>query len=156
MRRLISFRRAGAVALVAAAAFTTSCRYVKEERLPETGATLEGTVTYGGEPVHFAMIQVQGSNASATGKVGEDGRYRIENVPVGEVRIGVNTAAAQGDYQSKAMAAGAYKGPDGKGKGQVTGVKFVQLPRKFFSPDTSGLKTTVGKGPNTYDIQIPR
>jgi hypothetical protein len=142
--------------LVILSLFATSCRYVREEKLPESGATLEGTVMYGGEPIQFALIQIQTANGQAAGKVGEDGRYRVENVPLGEVMIGVNTAAAQGDYQSKMMSGGAYKGPEAKGKGRVTGLKFIQIPSKYFDPGTSGFKTTISAGSNTYDIVIPR
>ncbi|HYJ59537.1 MAG TPA: hypothetical protein VEW64_09365, partial [Methyloceanibacter sp.] len=67
-----------------------SCSSNKIETLPETGATLEGTVTYGKESVPAAMIIVAGDNApAATGMVGPDGRYKVENVPLGEVKVGV-------------------------------------------------------------------
>jgi len=155
MRASIRFGRAAGPALTALVLLACSCRYVKEERLPESGATLEGTVKYADEDVHFAMIQVMGPDGVATGTVQEDGRYRVENVPVGEVRIGVNTAAALGQYQSKAMG-GAYKGPEAKGKGKVVGVKFVPVPDKYAKPETSGITTTIKKGPNTFDIVIPK
>ena len=147
-------RRSIAVLFVLALT-ATSCRYVKEEKLPVTGATLEGTIKFGGEPVQFAMVLVQTASGSVTGKIGENGRYKVENVPLGEVNIAVNTAAAHGDYQSKSMAGGAYKGPEATGKGKVVGLKFVQVPEKYFNPDTSGIKTTISKGNNTYDIEIP-
>jgi len=71
MRRSIRFGRAAAPALALLA--VTSCG-LREERLPETGATLEGTVKYGGEQLQFAMIRVETANGSATGRIGEDGR----------------------------------------------------------------------------------
>ena len=152
-----SIRIGKSAAFVALAVLlTTSCRYVPEERLPETGVTLEGTVTYGGEPVQFAMILVKTADAVATGRVGDDGRYRVENAPAGDVLIGVNTAAATSEYTSKMMGAGAYKGPEATGKGKVTGLKFVQVPPKYADPETSGIKTTVQKGNNTFDIVIPK
>jgi hypothetical protein len=151
----IRFGKAAGAGLVALALLASSCR-VREEKLPETGATLEGTIKYGDEPVDYAMLQVMGANSVATGTVQEDGRYRVENAPIGEVRIAVNTAAAQGQYQSKMMASGVYKGPEAKGKGKVVGLKFVKVPEKYANPDTSGIKTTVNKGANTYDIVIPK
>lgn len=156
MRLSIRFRNAAGATLTALALLTTSCKFVKEERLPETGATLEGTIKYGDEDVHYAMIQVMGANTAATGTVGEDGRYRVDNAPIGEVRIGVNTAAAMGTYQSRMMASGVYKGPEAKGKGKVIGLKFVAVPNKYFNPDMSGIKTTVKQGSNTFDIVIPK
>jgi hypothetical protein len=149
------FGRSASTALLAFALFASAC-IVREERLPETGATLEGTIKYGDEPVEYALIQVLGANGVGTGIVGEDGRYRVENAPLGEVRVGVNTAAAQGQYQSKMMASGVYKGPEAKGKGRVVGLKFIQIPEKYYNPDTSGFKTTINKGANTYDIIVPK
>ncbi len=143
--------------LAAAALAATSCgKFVREEKLPETGATLEGTITYGNEPIQFAMIQIKSAGGATTGSVKEDGRYHVENVPVGEIQIGVNTSAAMGEFQSKMMAAGVYKGTEAHGKGKVQGPRFVAVPEKYFNPDTSGLKTTIKKGTNTYDIVIPK
>jgi hypothetical protein len=149
------FGKSAGAGLLALALLASAC-IVREEKLPETGATLEGTIKYGDEPVEYALIQVLGPQGVGTGIVGEDGRYRVENAPIGEVRIGVNTAAAQGQYQSKMMASGVYKGPEAKGKGRVVGLKFIQIPQKYYDPDTSGIKTTVNKGANTFDITIPK
>jgi len=146
MRRMI--HRLG-LAVVLVPALVLGCQG-GARRLPETGATLEGTVSYGGEKLQFAMVLVQSADksSSATGKIGEDGRYRVENVPLGEVRVGVNTSAARGDFQSKMMAAS-----QGKAKGQL---RFLDVPAKYFDPERSGLTTTVSKGVTTYDIPIPK
>lgn len=132
-----------------------ACASNRPIALEETGATLEGTINYGTEDVRFAMVIAQTANGSATGKVGPDGRYKLQNVPLGEVAVGVNTDAATGDFQSASMAAGSYTGPDAKGKAKVD-LKFTKVPAKFFDPKTSTLKTTVQKGTNTYDIVIPK
>ena len=42
-----------------------------------------------------------------------------------------------------------------KGKAKVD-LKFTKVPAKFFDPTTSGLKTTIKKGVNTYDIVIAK
>jgi hypothetical protein len=110
---------------------------------PETGATLEGTVTYGGEKVLVAMVLATGPNGSAQGFIGDDGKYKLENVPVGEVSIGVNVEAAKGPLTSKIMA-----------KQKVPPI--VNVPAKYADPATSGIKTTIVKGENTYDIKIPK
>src|SRR5437660_12687951 len=90
------------------------------ERLPDTGATLEGTITYGGVKVPFAVVTAMGQKGMATGNVQEDGRYKLVNVPLGDVDISVNTTAAKGDYVSKVMA-------ESKGKGKSL-PKFVDVP----------------------------
>ena len=123
--------------------------------LPTTGALLEGVITYGGEPIQFALVIVKNANQSSTGKVGADGRYKVNNVPLGEVMVAVNTDAGAGDFQSASMAAGAYQGPEAKGKTKVD-LKFVKIPAKFHDTSTSNIKTTVNAGANTFDIVIPK
>jgi hypothetical protein len=115
---------------------------------PETGATLEGTVTYGKDQVGAALVIAQNDSGAATGFVGDDGRYRLENVPLGEVNIGVNTEAGKGQATGKLMA-------QSQGKPKAA-LKIVDVPRRFADPAKSGIKKTISKGPNTYDIVIPQ
>ncbi len=61
----------------------------------------------------------------------------MQNVPLGEVRIGINTVAV------KAAAA-------------RTGSKVVEVPGKYIDPTKSGITTTVNSGSNTFDIVIPK
>jgi hypothetical protein len=143
----IATRLAAAGWVAGLALLAASCGE-RGERLPETGATLEGAITYGGVPVPFAMVTAMGENGMSTGHVQEDGRYQIANVPLGEVRIAVNTAAAKGEYVSKVMA-------ESRGKGRSPS-KFIDVPAKYRDYETSGLKTAVNKGINTYDIAIPK
>ncbi len=122
---------------------------VKEIRIPETGADLSGTVTYNGEKVPVALVIVQGAGASATGNIGDDGRFSIKNVPIGEVNIGVNTEAGKGELRGKMMARA-------QTKQKVEMPKVIDVPSKFFSPATSGIKTTINKGSNKYDVVIKK
>jgi hypothetical protein len=122
---------------------------LREKRLPETGATLEGTVTYAGQKVEVAMVIVQGKDGSATAFIGEDGRYKAENVPRGEVNIGVNTVAGKGQIMGKVVAKS-----QGKGEGPLP--KMIDVPAKYADPATSGITTTVNKGANTFDIVISK
>jgi hypothetical protein len=121
----------------------------KGDKIEQTGASLEGTVHYGEEPVHFALIIATSSSGSATSNVDEEGKYHMSNVPLGEVSIAVNTKAGQGDYQSKSMS-GAYSKKGGKVP------KLIQVPEKYQDPASTPIKTTINKGPNTYDIKIPK
>src|SRR5436190_5332434 len=119
-----------------------------EYRLPETGATLEGTVTYGGETVPMAQIDVLSEKGQAIGQI-EDGRYKVENAPLGEVKIGVNTEAMRSNMigQQMARAKGVASGP---------APKFISLPSKYSDADTSGVTTTIKNGKNTFDIVLAR
>jgi hypothetical protein len=115
-------------------------------KLPETGATLEGTVKYGNEPVLVAMVIAANSSGGAQGYIGDDGRYKIENVPLGEVTLAVNVNAAKGNLMSKQM--------DPSQKGKIP--KVIDVPAKWETPNTSTIKTTINKGENTFDIVIPK
>ena len=118
-----------------------------EYRLPETGATLEGAVTYGGESLTMAQIDVWGAKDQAIGFV-DAGRYKVDRVPLGEVKIGINTEAMRGAAIGQQMA-------QKKGSGSA-GPKFVSLPSKFWDPETSGVKTTIKRGKNTFDIVLTK
>ncbi len=122
---------------------------LREKKLPETGATLEGTVSYGTEKVEVAMVIIQGEGGSSTAFIGEDGRYKAENVPTGQVSIGVSTDAGKGQMMGKVMA-------QSQGKGEGSLPKMINVPAKYAEPASSGIKTTVNKGANTFDIVIPR
>ena len=119
-----------------------------EYRLPDTGATLEGTVTYGGETLQMAQIMVLGEKSQAIGEI-QNGRYKVESVPVGEVKIGVNTEAVRSAMIGQQMA---------RAKGVDTGpaLKFISVPAKFAEPDTSGISTTIKRGPNSFDIILTK
>jgi hypothetical protein len=142
------------VGLAALSLAAVSCVGVSEEKLPESGATLEGTIKYQGQTVEFAMILVNTPSGSATGTVGENGKYTVANVPLGSVKIGVNTSAARGEFQSKVMSQNAAAADPSKSTA-VRQPKFVDVPEKYFDPETSGLTTTIQKGTNTFDITIP-
>ena len=115
----------------------------------ETGATLEGTVTYGGQKVRVALIIAQGASGASTGFVNDDGRYQLGNVPLGEVNIAVNTGAGKGQLISRAMA---------QSKGQGTGPlpQVIDVPSKYGDPTKSGITTTVSQGANTFNVVIPK
>jgi hypothetical protein len=124
------------------------CGGMKGKRLPVTGATLEGTVTYGEERVMVAMILIQGEGGASTAFIGEDGRYKAENVPLGTVNIAVNTEAGKGQMMGKFMAASQEKGQGPP--------KMIDVPAKYADPTESGITTTIKKGENKFDIVISK
>ena len=75
--------------------------------IPETGATLTGTVTFRKESVRIGTVIVAGSSG-ASGEIGEDGRYTVNNVPLGEVTLAINMGPARGKLMG--MAASRAKG----------------------------------------------
>jgi hypothetical protein len=136
------------LALLGLGLLLAGCIGRREVTYPETGATLEGTVAYGKDKVGAALVIAQNNSGAATAFVDDDGRYRMTNVPLGEVSIGVNTEAGKGQAMGKAMAAA-----QGKAKGAP---RIIDVPGRFAEPATSGIKTTINKGENTFNIVIPR
>jgi hypothetical protein len=118
-------------------------------RYPETGATLEGSVKYGNDKITIAMVVAQNNNGSSTAFVDADGRYKLENVPLGDVSIAVNTAAGKGQAIGKMMA-------EAKGKPTSAAPKVIDVPEQYTDPARSPIKTNIVKGTNQFDIVIPR
>ncbi|MFN5288999.1 MAG: hypothetical protein ACK5E4_02785, partial [Planctomycetia bacterium] len=81
--------------------------------IPDSGATLEGSVTYDGKPVPMALIVVRSETATADARIVEPGKYKVPSVPIGKVKIAVDTDAMRGELMSRSMAQ-AYKGPGGQ------------------------------------------
>ena len=107
----------------------------------------------GGE---VTFVTVEGG-FSSNGRIEEDGTYKI-NAPVGPVKISVNnqmlrdtTAAAK----TGGMGAGKVPNrPEQFEKDPVQG-KFMALPPKYASPETSGLTYEVKNESNqSFDIKL--
>src|SRR5262249_10280145 len=149
MRRTL--QRFTFLALVGVSLGPVACsnHYVTPVKYPETGAALEGTVTYAGQKVRVALIIAQGEKGgSAEAFMSDDGRYKIDNVPLGEVKLAVNTAAGKGQMIGRMMA-------QSRGKGDAPLPPVIDVPAKYGNPNTSGITTTIHPGANTFDIVIP-
>jgi len=104
------FRLRSAVVGGAACLLLASCSTAGHfEPVPETGATLTGTVTFKHELLKIGTVLVQGPAAGAQGKVHDDGHYTVENVPLGPVTIAVTMGPARGEVTALA----APNGPRG-------------------------------------------
>jgi hypothetical protein len=135
--------------IVGAVCLLAGCwRGPREVVYPETGASLTGSVSYGKDKVGAALVVAQNRSGSATAFVDDEGRFELTNVPLGEVSIGVNTAAGKGQAMGKLMAQS-----QGKAKGAP---RIIAVPEKFFDPATSGIKTTIAAGENHFDVVIPK
>ena len=120
-----------------------------ERRIVLSQATATGKVTYKGKPVPYALIIMSNDRISSTGAADADGNYTVSNAPPGKVLVGVNTDAGRGMLMSATMAA--MQGGDKSSK-----PSFLDVPKKFFAPETSGLTVEVKdrKEPNNIDIEI--
>ncbi len=123
-----------------------SCSGNKEERLVLSEATLEGTITFNGKPVPYALVILAHSkDPGVQGTADAAGKYMVQHAPLGEVMIGVNTEAGKGMMMGKVMAAK-------KGEGEAP--TFVDVPKKYFDPMKSEITTTIKDGANTFNIEL--
>jgi hypothetical protein len=139
---------------------------------PKT-AKLSGKVLFQGRPLPGGLVTLfpmegQGNPASAI--IGEDGRYTIENAPVGTVKITVtNMSLKKGDVAPIGMSAGpnrftmaprdamakALEGkeiPPYKGS-QIVGT-YVPIPASYSNVKTTGLGYTVEGKSQEYNIEL--
>ncbi|HPA04663.1 MAG TPA: carboxypeptidase-like regulatory domain-containing protein, partial [Candidatus Hydrogenedentes bacterium] len=106
--------------------------------LPVQTGTLEGFVTVGGQPVSNGQVSAYlpsgEAGTSSYAQLGSDGSYRIESVPVGEVRASVylhDFSGAGGRQQVETVQIAA---------GRVTRLDFKLPLPTFVSGFLSGLK----------------
>lgn len=120
--------------------------------LPQTGCTLTGRVTFNGAPVPMVLVVVASAKGGgANALANDDGTFTVENVPAGAVTVGFNSEAAKGMMVGRAMAG---IDPTKKGGKRAPLPKLIELPRKYQTPDTSGLGCTIEKGVNKQDFAI--
>jgi len=118
--------------------------------------TVAGKISYKGETLGGGRIDFMtpdGNWANSSG-IGEDGTYRIVDVPVGTVKITIETKSVQ---------ALSGKGPPGKftppkdtpAPPQFSkGGKYVKIPEIYADRDKTPLTYEVTKGTQTHDIEL--
>jgi len=120
-------------------------------------ATVTGKVTYKGAPLKggtVIFLSTQGKGSS-NADIGEDGTYTAEKVPVGDVKICVNTA-----FLKPNRSAHTYSPPPGQAapgydpsKGNK-GDRYVAIPPDYADPDKTSLTLTVTGGKQEHPIEL--
>ena len=97
-------------------------------------AEVSGRVWFNGQPLPGGMVRFMatGDESSASVLINPDGTYRLRNVPVGKVKICVDTSPLR--------------------RLQATP---IHVPEKYWSFKKTDLTYKVRPGPQTYDIRIP-
>jgi hypothetical protein len=116
---------------------------------PETGQ-VSGLVRYDRQLLNSGNVTFRaadGTEACAT--ISEKGEYRIPRIPVGLVRIGVESFPRVPEGLQKPG------GADPKAPLAVSPGKHVAIPALYKHPQESGLTYTVQKGTQTYNIDLP-
>jgi len=130
---------------------------------PSTGS-VTGIVTYNGSPLMGGTVTFihTEKNQSLIAEIGEDGTYTIDKIPVGPVKIVVETKSLkppQGgrpgssipDYKPpKDAPTSGFTPPDRSEKAK----RYVAIPDSYASAETSGLTYTVTAGSQTFEIPL--
>lgn len=108
-------------------------------------ATVAGTVKYRNTPLTAGSVTIQvPGKRPATGPISADGTYRVENAPVGNATISVQTPLP-------AAPAAANAGPV---PGGAAVVKVVPIPKRFADPEKSNLSAVIASGGQQHHITI--
>lgn len=139
--------RIAAALLAAGVGLATGCGTREPTRVAVTG-----TVNFHGKPVPAGMVLFV-SDAdpalSGSGPIRPDGTFEATGVPVGPVKVAVQTSMYR--TQSGTPKAVALTAPHATA---TKGVKPVVLPAKFDNPATSGQSATIHRGDNTVSLSL--
>jgi len=100
----------------------------------------------------IAFLSQVGEKKVVNGKV-QDGRYSVNDVPAGPVKITVQTSPPPKPAHLPAHIK-PIEGPDGDGSQSTPAGKYRPIPQKYASPDSSGLTYEVKRGDQTHDITL--
>jgi len=103
--------------------------------------TVNGTVSYKGQPLSGGMLQFVGPNgAPAAAMIQRDGKFIMTDVTPGEVKVSIMATPQSGPRGDKAPPA--------------PKVAPVELPERYRDPEKSGLKYTITSDTKQLDIKI--
>ena len=106
---------------------------------------LSGKVTYKEKPVLVGSVLAVGSDGIPKSCVIENGGYRIEGLPAGEIKLSVSSP-------NPAQQRVAQRKP-GAGATSATNKEWYAIPEKYAAFETSGLTATV-RGRTNHDIKL--
>jgi hypothetical protein len=134
-------------------------------------ATVSGKVLYKGAPLkggNVTFVSTEGKT-SISAAIKEDGSYQLANVPVGAVKICVETESLRSQV-TRSMSKGpgtsgvppSYKAPPGASEQtgykppepQDTSSRYVQIPPQYAKADTTDLTYTVKSGSQSHDVEL--
>jgi hypothetical protein len=126
-----------------------------EGGVPADAATVQGVVTFNGDPVSDATVTFRSDdNRSAVGKTDEQGQYKLSSPQIpggaapGTYKI---TVTKREQLQTESIT---EEHPDyGKPMPAPPEPKHL-LPQKYSQPNTSGLEATITQGANEVPLEL--
>jgi hypothetical protein len=140
------------VVLLPAVLILPSCGSVKR-------GDVHGKVSYGGRPVIYGSVVLIGSDdMPVTGRINSDGTYSVDGVPTGAVRVAVvsHDPARPKRHQRRINPKTAPPTLPQPTAPEVDRRKWFPLPKQYGQAGTSGIRTTVHSGDNTFDIDLKK
>ena len=121
--------------------------------------TITGTVYYKNVPLKGGNVTFVSSDKtkSLISPIAEDGSYRIEKVPLGVVKVLVETKslAQKSTLRQSTPPAGMKDGNRAATDPKEMARRYVAIPLNYSDVDKSGLEYTVESGNQTHDIKLP-
>jgi hypothetical protein len=131
-------------------------------------SSVQGKVTYNQQVVSGGTIAfyptAEGQSGPWETHLGADGTYTITDMPAGDYTVTVETESIKRTENAPVYGGGRggpAKGQEKQGRGGMSPAppdrqggaeeKYVSIPPKYGKKESTTLKTTVGKGKNTYD-----
>jgi hypothetical protein len=127
---------------------------------------VKGRVTFNKQPLPAGTVTFYGPQGGMTGvgQIDAQGNYEVKDAPVGECQVTVTVPQLPMDPSVRARLKGGgpklpgVKNPDESSPSlpsNPTVPKDIRpIDAKYSKPDTSGLKFTVQKGEQTYNIDL--
>jgi hypothetical protein len=114
--------------------------------------TVSGKVTYHNKSVTSGEVFFlsQDGKTGAHAPVQPDGTYKVINVPLGTMKVGLQNPPLTVPDHDKSMA----DSPEIKEAVKRVAL-YVPTPPKYADIDQSGLTTEVKPGENTYNVDLP-
>lgn len=127
-------------------------------------AKVKGKVKFFDKTLTAGTVSFHGKDGQVgTGNIDFQGNYEVGNAPLGDVTITVSVPQAmrgptRGGPSPKPPPGVPEMRPPGEAGASSTPAidlsKIVQIPGKYASPESSGLKYTVESGEQTHDITL--
>lgn len=119
-------------------------------------ATVEGQVRFQGQPLHGGSIILYCADGQIVrGLIGQDGRYQVENVPLGTAQVAIHAyqPQPQGLHLLQKLPP-AINGPISPGGRPQDDPQIVTLPARYAYPDESGLSVMVNRRQVHQDFDL--
>jgi len=122
---------------------------------------LVGKVTYKGKTVASgAVIAVGPDGVARYAKIEQDGSYRIDAIPVGEVKLAVNSPNPAPDPDKLKVSAPGAKRGGREQQDPITATPtsdpklWFEIPAELGDVTRSGISTNIKRGDNPHNIEL--